>query len=47
MKHKKPDRMTPGDTAQLNAARESLEAVAAQLVSRWETEQAQQQPSGK
>ena len=47
MKHKKPDRMTPDDTAQLNAARESLEAVAAQLVSRWETEQAQQQPSGK
>ena len=47
MKHKKPDKMTPGDTAQLNAARESLEAVAAQLVSRWETEQAQQQPSGK
>lgn len=47
MKHKKPDRMTPGDTAQLNAARESLEAVAAQLVSRWETEQAQQQPGGK
>ena len=47
MKHKKPDRMTPGDTAQLNAARESLEAVAAQLVSRWEAEQAQQQPSGK
>lgn len=46
MKHKKPDRMTPGDTAQLNAARESLEAVAAQLVSRWETEQVQQ-PSGK
>lgn len=47
MKHKKPDRMTPGDTAQLNAARESLEAVAAQLVSRWETEQTQQQPIGK
>ena len=47
MKHKKPDRMTPDDTAQLNAARESLEAVAAQLVSCWETEQAQQQPSGK
>ena len=47
MKHKKPDRMTPGDTAQLNAARESLEAVAAQLVSRWEAEQVQQQPSGK
>ena len=46
MKHKKPDRMTPGDTAQLNAARESLEAVAAQLVSRWEAEQVQQ-PSGK
>ena len=46
MKHKKPDRMTPDDTAQLNAARESLEAVAAQLVSRWETEQVQQ-PSGK
>ena len=47
MKHKKPDRMTPDDTAQLNAARESLEAVAAQLVSRWEAEQVQQQPSGK
>ncbi len=46
MKHKKPDRMTPDDTAQLNAARESLEAVAAQLVSRWEAEQVQQ-PSGK
>ena len=46
MKHKKPDRMTPDDTSQLNAARESLEAVAAQLVSRWEAEQVQQ-PSGK
>ena len=48
MKHKKPEKMTPDDTAQLNAARQSLESVAAELVSRWEAEQAQQpQQSGR
>ncbi|HIX16919.1 MAG TPA: Hsp70 family protein, partial [Candidatus Gemmiger faecavium] len=42
MKHKKPEKMTPDDTAQINAARESLEAVAAELLSVWEAQQSAQ-----
>ena len=42
MKHKKPEKMTPDDTAQINAAREALEAVAAGLVSAWEAQQSAQ-----
>lgn len=34
--------MTPDDTAQINAARESLEAVAAELLSVWEAQQSAQ-----
>ena len=40
MKRQKPEKMTPDDTARLNAARESLQAAAAGLVARWEAEQA-------
>lgn len=42
IKHKKPEKMTPDDTAQINAARESLEAVAAELLSVWEAQQSAQ-----
>lgn len=38
-RHKKAEKMTPEDTATLNAARENLSAVAGDLVSRWESEE--------
>ena len=42
MKHKKPEKMSPDDTAQINAAREALETAAAQLLSVWEAQQSAQ-----
>ena len=42
MKHKKPEKMSPDDTARINAAREALETAAAQLLSVWEAQQSAQ-----
>lgn len=42
-RHKKAEKLTPADVQVINAAREALAAVATPLVTRWESQQSQQE----